>query len=204
MTSALRIGIDLGGTKIEMARARRGRRGRVAPPRGHARGRLRRHGRSDRRAGRGGRARTRLRDGSVGVAHARRALACDGRIKNANSTCLNGRALKEDLERAARRARCASPTTPTASRSRRRSTARRAMRDVVFGVILGTGVGGGIVVDAARAHGRQRDRRRVGPQLRCRCPSPRTCRCRLAIAGGSGCIETYLSGPGLAADHARR
>ena len=65
---------------------------------------------------------------------------------------------------------------------------------VVFGVILGTGTGGGLVVARPRRHGRQRDRRRVGPQPaavagRRRAAGP-ACYC-----GRHGCIETFLSGP---------
>jgi fructokinase len=69
-----------------------------------------------------------------------------GLIKNANSTCLIGKPLKRDLERRCS-AKCASPTTPTVSPCRKPSMARVPGAAVVFGVILGTGVGGGIVVD---------------------------------------------------------
>ncbi|HEY2630362.1 MAG TPA: ROK family protein, partial [Usitatibacter sp.] len=73
---------------------------------------------------------------------------------------------------------------------------------VVFGVILGTGVGGGIVVDKRALQGVNAIAGEWGhnplpapaaedqPMLPCYC-------------GRRGCIETYLSGPGLAADHAR-
>src|SRR5207245_9556228 len=73
---------------------------------------------------------------------------------------------------------------------------------VVFGVILGTGVGGGLVADKAAIVGRNRiagewghnplpwprDDERPGPACYC---------------GKTGCVETYLSGPGLARDHQR-
>ena len=87
-----------------------------------------------------------------------------GLVKNANSTWLIGRPLREDLERTARARRCASRTTPTASRSRRRSTAPAPGSAIVFGVILGTGTGGGIVADGQVLVGRERDRRGVGTQ----------------------------------------
>ena len=73
---------------------------------------------------------------------------------------------------------------------------------VVFGVILGTGVGGGIVVERPAARRRQRDRRRMGPQpaaalRRGRRPAA-TCGC-----GRVGCIESWLNGAALARDYAR-
>ena len=71
---------------------------------------------------------------------------------------------------------------------------------VVFGVILGTGVGGGVVITAASSSARTRSAG-SGGTTRCRgrrltnWPGP-ACYC-----GRSGCIETFLSGPGLARDH---
>ena len=124
-----------------------------------------------------------------------------GLVKNANSTCLNGRAAQG-------RPRIA-PGPRGAPRERRQllravgSRRRRgARRGVVFGVILGTGVGGGIVVDGRVLTGANAIAGEWGhnplpmPGAEDR-PLPR-CYC-----GREGCVETFLSGPGLAADHAR-
>jgi fructokinase len=125
-----------------------------------------------------------------------------GRIKNSNSTCLIDQPLDADLERRLRRpVRLANDANCFALSEATDGAAARA--PVVFGVIVGTGTGGGIVV-----HGRvltgpnaiagewghnplpwPRDDERPGP--RCYC-------------GKHGCIETFLSGPGLEADHERR
>jgi fructokinase len=124
-----------------------------------------------------------------------------GLVKNANSTWLIGRPLKQDLEKAIGRevrlendANCFALSEATDGAG--------AGAEVVFGVILGTGVGGGIV-----AHGKVL----TGPNaiagewghnpLPARGPDDLplpACYC-----GRSGCIEAYLSGPGLAADHLR-
>lgn len=83
----------------------------------------------------------------VGVGHPG-CLAADGRIKNANSTCLNGQPLQADLERLlARPLRLANDANCLALSEATDGAAAGA--DVVFAVILGTGVGGGIAV-----HGR--------------------------------------------------
>lgn len=134
-----------------------------------------------------------------------------GRIKNANSVVLNDRPLKEDLERALGRevrmdndANCfgVSEATDGAAAGAR----------VVFGVILGTGVGGALVIDrqawrGANAIAGEWGHNPLPPSRGTRtidaaacaaeCPGP-TCYC-----GRSGCIETWLSGPGMAADHRR-
>ena len=84
--------------------------------------------------------------------HARRALARDRRIRNSNSTCLNGRALKQDLERAlGREIRIANDANCFALSEAIDGAAREA--PIAFGVILGTGVGGGIVVHGRVLHG---------------------------------------------------
>jgi fructokinase len=122
-------------------------------------------------------------------------------VKNANSTWLNGRALKEDLERAlAREVRLANDANCFALSEAMDGAAAGAA--VVFGVILGTGVGGGIV-----AHGRILEGANAigGEWGHNPLPLPGAedhplppCYC-----GRRACIETYLSGPGLAADHGR-
>lgn len=194
----IRIGIDLGGTKIEGVAlddtgtiiARR----RVATPRDYEAALA---------------AITTLvaeieriaqNTGPVGIGIPG-AVQPDGLVKNANSTWLIGRPLVRDLQsalarpvRAANDANCFAISEATDGAG--------AGSGVVFGVILGTGVGGGIVV-----HGRALD----GPNLVAgewghnslpwttgdESPGP-PCYC-----GKRGCIETFLSGPGFAADHRR-
>ena len=137
--------------------------------------------------------------GSVGVATPGARSRATGLIKNANSTCLNGKPLKEDLERRLRREiRMANDANCFALSEAVDGAARDA--DVVFGVILGTGVGGGIVVGKRALEGVNAIAGEWGhnplpwpgaedePRPACFC-------------GRRGCIEKYLSGPGLAADH---
>ena len=86
-----------------------------------------------------------------------------GLVKNANSTCLIGQPLQGDLEAAlARPVRLANDANCFAL-SEAVDGAGLGAR-VVFGVILGTGVGGGIVVDGHVLEGAECHRRRVGPQ----------------------------------------
>ena len=101
---------------------------------------------------------------AVGVGMPGTLSPATGLVKNANSTWLNGRPLADDLERRARAAGALRERRQLlrAVRGHRRRGARA--RAVVFGVILGTGTGGGIVVDGRVLAAAQRDRRRVGPQ----------------------------------------
>ena len=73
----------------------------------------------------------------------------------------------------------------------------------MFGVILGTGVGGGIVVDGHVLDGAQRRSPASGGTTRCRGRATTSARAARATAAARGCIETFLSGPGLARDHER-
>jgi len=200
----LRIGIDLGGTKIEAI---------AIDGRGTQRARLRRPTpqgdyeatldtiaalvaeiESDPSLAPIGPAR-------VGVGTPGAFSSVTGRLKNANSTCLNGRALAADLEaRLARPLRFANDANCFALSEAADGAAEGAC--VVFGVILGTGVGGGIVVDGRVLEGRNAIAgewghnplplmdERDGPRPDCYC-------------GRAGCVETWLSGPALAADHLR-
>lgn len=198
--SNLRMGIDLGGTKIELAAlgadgAMQLRR-RIASPSGDYAAIIEAIGALVDEAERDLGAR-----GSVGVATPGAASLATGRMKNANSTVLNGRALREDLEaRLARPVRLANDANCFALSEARDGAARGA--DVAFGVILGTGVGGGIVVRGQLVQGVNSIAGEWGhnplplPDADDR-PLP-SCYC-----GRSGCIEAYLSGPGLAAEHAR-
>jgi fructokinase len=123
------------------------------------------------------------------------------RVKNANSTWLNGRPLGRDLEaRLDRPVRLMNDANCFALSEA--ADGAGAGADVVFGVILGTGVGGGIVVHERCVTGANRIAGEWGhnplpwPEAAER-PGPR-CYC-----GQEGCIETFLSGPALARDHER-
>jgi fructokinase len=125
-----------------------------------------------------------------------------GLIKNANSTWLNGSRLHADLEaRLGREVRLANDANCFAISEATDGAAAGA--HVVFGVILGTGTGGGVVVNGAMLTGANAIAGEWGhnplpwPEADER-PGP-ACYCGL-----SGCIESFLSGPGLAADYARR
>jgi fructokinase len=195
----MRIGIDLGGTKIEgIAIADDGSerlRRRIPAPRGDygntldavtalVRGIEREIG----------------IEGTVGVGIPGTMSQATGRIKNANSTWLNGTPLSDDLSRMLDRpirlandANCFALSEATDGAG--------AGASVVFGVIIGTGTGGGVVVDQRVLAGANGVAGEWGhnplPAPRGgESPGPR-CYC-----GRSGCIETFLSGPALAREYA--
>ena len=200
----MRIGIDLGGTKIE---------GLVLGPDGDERARARPDtpqedyeatvaaiaglvGRLARQSGAGG-------DVPVGVGIPGAVSPKTGLIKNANSTWLIGQALDKDLEQATRRpVRLANDADCfTVSEA---ADGNGKDFDVVFGVILGTGCGGGVAVGGKLVQGPNAiagewghnplpwpqkldggEDERPGPECYC---------------GQRGCIETFISGPGLERD----
>lgn len=197
----MRVGIDLGGTKIEgglldaggelVARERRPTpagdyEGTVAVIAALVRA-------LEQRAG---------APVTVGVGTPGSVSSVTGRMKNCNSTVLNGRPLREDLEAALGRpvrlqndANCFALSEATDGAA---SEAR-----CVFGAILGTGIGGGIVVDRRVLAGADgvagewghnplpwpRDDEWPGPPCYC---------------GRTGCIETLCAGPAIEREHARR
>ncbi len=195
----IRLGIDLGGTKIEGivldARGRTLARRRVATPREDYAATVAAVAglvaALEHQAG---------ARGSVGVGIPGAVSPKTGRIKNANSTWLIGTTFGRDLTAALDRpVRLANDANCFALSEAIDGAAAGA--GVVFGVILGTGVGGGIVIDGKALAGRNavagewghnplpwpRDEERPGPACYC---------------GKRGCIETFLSGPGLARDYA--
>lgn len=193
----VRVGIDLGGTKIEGIVLGRGgvelARRRLSTPGGYAAtldaltelvADLERDA--------GGR-------GTVGMGIPGTVSVRTGLVKNANSTWLIGRPLDRDLAtRLDRPVRLANDANCFAL-SEAVDGAGTGARSV-FGVILGTGVGGGIVLDGRVVEGANgiagewghnplpwpSDEERPGPACYC---------------GKLGCIETFLSGPGLHRDH---
>jgi fructokinase len=200
MSAAFRIGVDLGGTKIEAAAIdREGRiraRRRVATPGGDYDGTIAAIARLVRgiEAELGGRP-------TVGVGIPGTAIPDTGLIKNANSTWLIGRPLGRDLEAALGRAvRLANDANCFALSEA--SDGAAAGYGNVFGVILGTGVGGGVAIDGRIVVGANAIAGEWGhnplpaPQAD-ELPGP------LCYCGRRGCIETFLSGPGIAADHFR-
>ena len=195
-----RLGIDLGGTKIELAALDAAGsialRRRVATPAGDYDATVRAVAELVAEAERVSGER-----GTVGFATPGALSLVSGRMKNANSTCLNGRALKEDLERVlGREVRMANDANCFALSEAVDGAARDAR--VVFGVILGTGVGGGIVVEGRVLDGANSIAGEWGHNP-LPLPTPEDQPLPACYCGRSGCIETYLSGPGLAADHAR-
>ena len=197
---ASRLGIDLGGTKIEIAaldeRGATLHRERAGTPAGDYDATLdaivRLVEATEARIG----ARA-----TLGIATPGALSLATGRIKNANSTCLNGRALKEDLEsRLAREIRVENDANCFALSEA--TDGAGAGASSVFGVILGTGVGGGIVVDRRVLKGANAIAGEWGHNA---LPAPTMDDHPLPVCycGRRGCIETYLSGPGLSADHAR-
>jgi predicted NBD/HSP70 family sugar kinase len=195
-----RIGVDLGGTKIEvLAIDREGRerhRQRVPTPQGDYEATI------DAIAGLVAAAESELGErASVGVGTPGSISRATGHLRGANSVCLNGRPIREDLSRRlGRDVRITNDANCFALSEAADGAGVGA--DVVFGVILGTGVGGGVVV-----HGRVLDGPNgiAGEWGHNPLPWPRdderpgaACFC-----GKLGCIETFLSGPGLARDHRR-
>ena len=138
---------------------------------------------------------------AVGIATPGARSLATGRIKNANSIWLNGRPLKEDLEARLHREVRIENDANCFALSEASDGAGEGAR-VVFGVILGTGVGGGIVVDGRVLPGANAIAGEWGHNA---LPLPGFADAPLpeCYCGKRGCIETYLSGPALAADHAR-
>ena len=193
----MRIGVDLGGTKIEAialdAAGRELARERVATPAHDYRATVQAIATLVKKIEHeaGGAA-------TVGVGVPGAISPRTGVIKNANSVCLIGQPLDRDLAAAlGRPVRLANDANCFALSEATDGAAQGA--SVVFGVILGTGVGGAIVIDGQLVAGCNAitgewghnplpwpdDQERPGPACYC---------------GQRGCIETFLSGPGLERD----
>ena len=137
---------------------------------------------------------------SVGIGIPGAVSPATGLIKNANSTWLNGRALQTDLERTlGHDVRLQNDANCLALSEAIDGAAAGA--DVVFAVILGTGVGGGVAVGGRVLTGRNAIAGEWGHNP-LPWPQPRELPGSRCYCGRHGCIETFLSGPGLAADYA--
>jgi fructokinase len=193
----MRIGVDLGGTKIEaVALDEAGRvlaRQRVPTPRGAYAGTLEALAAlvAALEAGVG-------RPGSVGVGFPGALSPATGLVKNSNCTWLQGRPLDRDLSarlgrpvRVANDANCFALSEATDGAG--------AGHRVVFGVILGTGCGGGLVVGGALHAGRNAIAGEWGHNS-LPWPEPGEWPGPACPCGRRGCIEAFVSGPGLARD----
>ena len=199
--NGIRLGVDLGGTKIEIAALdARGAfvlRERMPTPQGDYAGTLvaiaRLVATAEARLGATGL--------PLGVGMPGSLSPLTGRVRNANSTVLNGQPLREDLQRLLARplrlendANCLALSEATDGAG--------AGAEVVFAAILGTGVGAGIAVRGRVLHGCNGIAGEWGhnrlPLLAGEPRAARTCWC-----GRPDCVEAWLSGPALALDHAQ-
>ena len=201
MTATVRIGVDVGGTKIETvaidpAGATLWRK-RLPTPQGDydatiatiatlvasCEGEL-------------------AARGTVGVGHPGSTSPVSGFHRNSNSTCLNGRPFVADLARRLDREVRASNDANCFALSEAITGAGRGA-GVVFGVILGTGVGGGVVIDGKARDGRNGVAGEWGHS-----PMPGTDRAereaRPCYCGLAGCREQFLAGPAIERGHRER
>ena len=189
-----RIGVDLGGTKIEAIvldpQGNELLRQRVATPTGNYSATLEQICKLIKDC-----EQQVSQSCSVGICIPGTLSPDTGRVKNANSTCLIGHPLDQDLQQQLQRpikiandADCFTISEATDGAG--------AGSGTVFGVILGTGVGGGIYANGQLLNGPNRIAGEWGhnplPWRDSNDLPPQPCYC-----GKSGCIETYLSGPGL-------
>ena len=191
----MRIGIDLGGTKIEIAALDAAGtihlRERVATPRGDYRETVRAIADlvsiADMRLG---------ERASVGVAIPGTISPATGLVKNANSTALIGHPLDKDLEAAiGRPVRVANDANCFALSEATDGAGKGA--DVVFGVILGTGVGGGICIGGRVIAGAHAIAGEWGHNP-LPAPNPEEMPGPECYCGRRGCIEAWCSGPAMA------
>lgn len=112
-----------------------------------------------------------------------------GMIKNSNTVCLIGKPLKEDIEsQVSQKIKMENDANCFAVAESIQGAAQRY--DVVFGVIIGTGVGGGIIINGKVHQGRMAIAGEWGHHTLY--PNGNQCYC-----GKKGCVETYISGPSL-------
>lgn len=196
----LAFGVDLGGTKIEIVAldgaGRELARRRVPTPREDYAATIEAIARliEEEEARLGAR-------GTVGMGHPGAVSPATGLVKNANSTWLNGRPLHVDLATRLGREVVLANDANCLALSEATDGAAAGAR-IVFAVILGTGVGGGIAVDGKVLDGANAIAGEWGHNALPR-PTPEELPGPRCWCGLDGCQETWLSGPGLAADHRR-
>ncbi|MDH4284030.1 MAG: ROK family protein [Gallionellaceae bacterium] len=196
----MRLGVDLGGTKIEIiALDDTGcelLRRRVPSPKGDYAATLQAIAAlvSEAEAELGQR-------GSLGIGTPGAISRATGRIKNSNSTHLIGQPIVQDLEALLQRPIKISNDANCFALSEATDGAA-AGAEVVFGVILGTGVGAGIVVNGHILTGPNGIAGEWGHNP-LPWPEPHELPGPLCYCGKHGCIETFLSGPGMAKLHQR-
>jgi fructokinase len=196
----IRIGVDFGGTKIEAAavdaEGRFQARVRAANPRIYDESLAvvaELVAEAERQAG---------ARGGVGVAMPGSISPKTGLIRNANSTWLNDRPFRQDLERVlGRLVRTANDANCLALSEAVDGAGAGA--GVVFAMILGTGCGGGLVVDGALVEGRNGITGECG-HIPLPWPGPEEIPAPRCWCGQTGCLELYVSGTGLERDHAAR
>ena len=130
-----------------------------------------------------------IEDYTVGICTPGAISKKTGLLKNSNTQCLIGKPLKEDLEKKLDKkisiendANCFAMSEATMGVAKNHS--------FVFGVILGTGIGGGIIIDGKIHHGRTNIAGEWGHHTLHQ--NGNKCYC-----GKTGCVETYISGPAL-------
>lgn len=195
----MRIGVDLGGTKIEIIALDDGgatlARQRVVTPAGNYAATVQSIAKLvlslEKELG---------QIATVGVATPGAIAPGTGKLKNANSVCLNGQPLQADLQMALQREVRLANDADCFALSEAMDGAAAGV-GVVFAVIVGTGTGGGVVINGQLLRGANAIAGEWGhnplpwpeadelPGAECYC-------------GKRGCIETFLSGPGLQRDHA--
>lgn len=196
----VRLGVDLGGTKIAGAALEPDgtvvSEHRIAAPRHDYRATLRAIGEVIASLEQAAGAR-----GSIGIGMPGSISPASGLVQNANSTWLNGQPFARDIEaHLGRPVRLANDANCFALSEAVDGAGAGAAS--VFGVILGTGCGGGLVfhgrlIDGPRSIGGEWGHNPLPWAADDEHPGPR-CWC-----GRNGCMETWVSGPGLEADHAR-
>ena len=206
MKENIRIGIDLGGTKIEgLALGSQGQelaRMRIATPREDYDGtiaaivsivhELEQRVGPEALAG---------NHASVGVGMPGTIVPATGLVKNANSTWLNGRPFQIDLSAAmGREVRCANDANCLAVSEATDGAAAGA--EVVFAVILGTGTGGGVAING-HVHGGPNGVGGEWGHNPLPWPRPEELPGPQCFCGQRGCLEMWISGTGLGDDHSR-
>lgn len=198
----LLVGIDLGGTKTEVAvldtQGHMVYRARSSTPSGNYEATLT-----------GIRALIKQAESETGYVFTRVGIGTPGaisrhtgRLRNSNSTCLNDQALQQDLEnmlgrevRISNDANCFTLSEAVDGNARGASS--------VFGVILGTGTGGGLVFQQQLIAGYQLIAGEWGHNPLPWMNADEQREASVCYCGQRGCIETWLSGPGMSCDHAR-